>query len=305
MDNQILSADRLIGREKDIGAICRAAGKGINLLIYGDSGVGLTSVAKAAYERMANGRHPGRKLVYFDAYGTKRDIDETLFAASFRHKDVVMPELPEQSFEKHKVGNSADLERRVLAGVHASAEPYLFFLNFAGDLEKGTSHFFQNILRTGKVSIIAAAPKKSLSNAKLDNFFKAFDRYELKGLSDSKIAELFEHLVEKYGIEISDEDKAEIKRKLPRIAYGKPAAVLQKLSRALKEKKLNTTALLKDYPTTTTNDVYIARASLILLVVVLAYRYFLRMTGDPADMIIGGMLLALAIGVYRTLGMFS
>jgi hypothetical protein len=124
-------------------------------------------------------------------------------------------------------------------------------------------------------------------------------------LSDSKIGELFDYLVERNGIEISDDDKAEIKSKLPRIAFGKPLAVIQKLERALKEKKLDKDALLEEYPTTTTKFVYYGKASAILLVAAMAYRYFLRMTGDPADFVLGGILLAVSYGLFRALRAFS
>lgn len=300
-----LICDRLVGRDRDVNAIFRLANKGVNVVVIGEHGVGKTSVLEAVNEKFANGKHPDRKLVSFKSYGTKRDLDETLFAASVRHGDVLVPGLKEQTYEKHKQGNAAELERKVLAAVRSSSEPYLLFLDSVERLEKSTFHFFQNILETGKASIVATVKKESLSNSTVDAFFKGFERYELRGLSDSKIGELFEYLAERNGIEISDEDKAEIKSKLPRIAFGKPLAVIQKLERALKEKKLDKDALLEEYPTTTTKYVYYGNASAILLVMALAYRYFLRVTGEPADIVLGGILLAISYGLFRALRLFS
>lgn len=301
-----LLSDRLIGREKDVNAIYRMVNKGINVVIVGDEGVGKTSVMDEVYERLANAKHPGRKLAFFRSYGNSRDLHELLFAASYRHGDVFVPEHGEQqSYERHKTGNVAVLERRILGGIGSSVEPYLIGLDGVERVDRNTSNLFENLLGTGNVSIVATVAKESLKVPSVEALFKSFDRYELKGLNDAKVVELFDHLVEKNGIEISSEDKEEIRRKLPRIVFGKPAAIFQKLTRALKEKKLDTNALLEDYPITTTRFVYYGNAVVILLGILLAYRYFLRMTGDPADVVMGGIFLAVSVVVFRVLRAFS
>ena len=301
-----LMSDRLVGREKDVNAIRRMVNKGINVVIVHDSGAGGSAVLDAVFEEIANGKHPGRKLAYVRSYGNSRDLQELLFAASYRHGDIFVPEHGEhQSYERHKTGNTAVLERRLLGGVKSSSEPYLIGLDGVERIDRNTLHLFQNLLGTGKVSIVATATKESLKVPSVEELFKTFDPYELKGLNDAKVVELFDYLAEKNGIEISPEDNEEIRRKLPRIAFGKPAAVIEKLSRALKEKKLNKTALLEDYPITTTKYIYYGNASAALLLFALVYKYFMRMTGDPADYILGILLLVFSMGFFRLLRALS
>ena len=301
-----LMSDRLIGRERDVNAIRRIVNKGINVVIVHDAGAGGSAVLDAVMEDIANGKRPDRKLLSFRSYGDSRDLQELLFAASYRHGDIFVPEHGEhQSYERHKAGNAAVLERRLLGGIKSSAEPYLIGIDGVERLSRNILQLYQDILDTGTASIVATATRESLKVPSVEALFKGFDRYELKGLNDTKVVELFDHLVEKNGIEISSEDKEEIRRKLPRIVFGKPAAIFEKLTRALKEKKLNKNALLEEYPITTTKYIYYGNATVGLLLVALIIKYIMRLTGDPADYILGVSLLAFSMGFYRLLRAFS
>ena len=92
----------VVCREREIAQVYRLANKGVSVILTGDADVGKTTVLNAVYERFANGPHPGRKLAYFRSYGNKRDVDEALCSASFRHGDVRVADLKEQTYESHR-----------------------------------------------------------------------------------------------------------------------------------------------------------------------------------------------------------
>ena len=300
-----LVCDKLVGREKDVNAILRFVNKGVNVAIIYEHGAGASAVLDAVEERLANGKHPGRKLAFFPCYGNKRDLDALVFAVSCRHGDMFVPDFGEQqTYEKHRTGSVAVLERRSLSGITSSAEPYLIGLDGVQRIDRAMGFFMGNLLETKKVSFVVTVPKDSLKNSAVENFIKGFDRYELKGLNDAKVVELIDYLVERNGIEITPADEEEIRRKLPRIAYGKPAAVIEKLSRALREKKLDKNALLEDYPISTTKYVPYGHATGYLLLLVLAVRYYWRLTGEPADYVLGGGLMVFAMVLFRLLRAF-
>lgn len=300
-----LICDRLIGRDRDKNAVLRLINKGVNVAITYEHGAGASAFMSAIEESLANGKHPDRKLAFFPCYGNKRDLDELTFAESFRHGDMFVREFGEQqTYEKHRTGSVAVLERRNLSGIASSPTPYLLGLDGMQRIERTMGLFWGKVLETKKASFVVTVPKDSLKNSAVENFIKGFDQYELKGLNDAKITELVDYLVERNGIEISPEDLDEIRRKLPRIAFGKPKAVIEKLSRAIKEKKLDKNALLEAYPITTAKHVGYGQATGYLLLLSLGYRYFLRMTGDPADYVIGGALIVFAMVLFRLLRAF-
>lgn len=298
---ETLQACEVVCREREIAEIYRLANKGVNVVIAGEPEVGKTTILKAIYEQFANGPHPGRKLAFFRSYGNKRDIDEALFSTSFRHGDVVVPDLGEQSYEGHRKGSLAELERRVLSAVEASEEPYLFFVDGADKLEKTGFNFIRSLLSTGKVSMVATCRKESFQGRYVKNLFESFDRFNLRAFNDQKVGILVDHIVQECGIEVSEEDLAEIKRKLPRVVAGRPGAVVQKFQRAMKEKRLDVRALVEDFPIAPGKFVYAGWMSAGLFGCALAYRYFLRATGDPGDLVLGGIIMAAALIFFRLL----
>ncbi|MBI4199735.1 MAG: ATP-binding protein [Chloroflexi bacterium] len=294
-------ACEVVCREREVAEIYRLANKGVNVVLAGDPDVGKTAVLNAVYERFANGRHTGRKLAFFRSYGNKRDIDESLFAASFHHGDVVVPDLKEQNYEGHCKGNLAELERRVISAVQSSEEPYLFFVDGMDKVEKSGFTFFRKLLDTGKVSIVATCRKKSFEGANVKDLFSTFDRINLRPLNDQAVGVLVDHMVEEHDIEVTEEDLAEIKRKLPRVVAGRPGAIVQKFQRALKERRLDVRALIEDFPIAPGKFVYAGWMSAGLFGCALGYRYFLRVTGDPADLVMGGIIMAAALIFFRVL----
>ena len=155
----------VVGREREIQEVYRLANKGVNVVLTGDPDVGKTAVLNAVYERFANGRHPGRKLAHFECYGNKRDLDEAVFAASFRHGDVRMPDLEEQSYEGHRKGNLAELERRVLSALESSEEPYLFFVDGTDKLKSPASTFLRVFWPPGRPPSWRAAGRRASRSA--------------------------------------------------------------------------------------------------------------------------------------------
>lgn len=298
-DNLLL----ISGRIKEVKEIYRLLNKGVSVVIFGEPSVGKTEILRYVYEAFVNTPTGDKKFIYLKSSGTKPGLEQVLFVMSEKYKDIYDSDCKEQSFDEFRKGSQQQLERRILTGIKNASGRYILFIEEKKKPNENFRLFLQELLKTGKVTFLAET--SSMNDKRIRGFYHLFDQLEIRRLNDQKMSALFDYLARAYQIRIKDEDYQEIKQKLIREFAGIPGRLVERLQRATKEREIKKEEIIEAYPNPYRKE-YPFGMSLILLVVMgMAYRYFLRKTGNISDAVMGGCILAVSLLFYKAMKLFK
>ncbi len=298
--------DRLLqitGRIKTVKELYRLVNKGINTIIEGAKTVGKTFVLERVFKAFCNSERVNRKLLYVRAHGTRRDYEQIMFVMSEKYGDIHDEDCKEQTFNEFRKGNQQQIERRIITGIKNSDLPYVIFIEEMKKLPDSMRIFIKELLKTGKVSIVAEP--KDMSDSKTRQFYQGFDRFEVRPMNDEKMGILFDDLVKSHSVRIKPEDYEEIKSKLLIETAGNPGRMKAIIERCTKEKEVNKEDILEKYASSHRREYPIGMSIMLCVVFFMAYRYFMRGLGTVTDMVCGGIIFALGILLYRISNKFK
>lgn len=288
---------RITGRIKDIKELFRLVNKGINTVVDGMCRVGKTFVLDRTFKAFCNSECRNKKYIYIKSLGTKRDYDQIIFVMSWKYNDIYDENCKDQIFTEFLKGNQQQIERRILIGIKNSDLPYVFFIEEKKKLPDTTRIFLEQLMKTGKVSIVAEPMK--MSDLKTRQFYQGFDRQEVRPLNDDKMELLFDYLIEEYSVKIKPEDYQEIKSKLLAEVAGNPGRLEELIIRSLKEREVKKEDILSKYPSSYRNEYAINQCTMFLAALCIFYRYYSRGLGRVSDLILAGLIFAFGLLLFK------
>ncbi|MCK5607985.1 hypothetical protein KAR91_39260 [Candidatus Pacearchaeota archaeon] len=291
------------GRQKDIAEITRLLNKNVNVLITGERYVGKTYVLWGVYENFANSPWREKRIIYLKGHGTRRDLEQIIFYMSRKYSDIHDPDCREQSFPEFRKGSQQQLERRILTGIKNSSGQYLLFIEEKKKLPDTMRIFLDELLKTGKVAVIAEP--KEMSDSKTRQFYQGFDSYIVRRINDERMAALYDYFVSTYSVKIRQEDYREIRKKLLAEVAGNPGRLKEKFERGMKEREIKKDEILEKYPSSHRKEYPFGMSLMLLVVFAMGYRYYLRGLGTVSDMVAGGAIFSLALLFYKISSRFK